>query len=275
MKTPLFFLTACLAISISQTAQCQIDPGAPDSIILEQGIQMPYLPGQYSTTPIDIYFVTDEDITVIYFILTWDCIDDRVYFGLSDWSDMFFWADVYDSISIPDHMISSLLFLSSEDPFNSHGQRVLVCRLRLVIMPEAQPQIITINQLEVPIFATPDSEWYPVLIPTRIIYGTPQGINEQPTLPAKITLSQNYPNPFNSNTLIAYDLSQDCEVALEIYNILGQRVKAIGLGPQNAGANRIYYDGTDDFGAALPSGTYLYRLKAGDMQAVQKMTILR
>ncbi len=84
-------------------------------------------------------------------------------------------------------------------------------------------------------------------------------------------LSQNYPNPFNPSTLIPYRLSENCRVELKIYNMLGQEVRTLINGLKNAGAHTVSWDGKNDAGNPVSSGTYLYRLKAGEYTASKKM----
>jgi hypothetical protein len=275
MRTMLFILTACLAISMSQTAQCQIDPGTPDSIILEQGIQVPYWPGQGFATNVDIYFVTDENITGCYLPLAWDCIDDQAFISRSIWRDPFWDGMLYDTLLIPEHRLISMWFGHAENPFNSQGQRVLVHTLRLIITPEAEPQYITIDQFEPSVFGDSIDYWQPVFVPTRIIYGTPQGIDEQPALPAKISLNQNYPNPFNPQTQIQFGIPEQRFVTLEIFNILGQQVARPLAESKPAGYYSIIWNGQTDDGVAVPSGVYFYRLTADDFIQTKKMIMLK
>jgi hypothetical protein len=95
------------------------------------------------------------------------------------------------------------------------------------------------------------------------------------TLPQRFDLEQNCPNPFNPETVISYSLAKAGEVLLEVYNCLGQRVRVVSAGYQPAGRYAVRFDGTDDTGANLASGVYLYRLRAGDQQLTRKMVLLK
>jgi flagellar hook assembly protein FlgD len=91
---------------------------------------------------------------------------------------------------------------------------------------------------------------------------------------------QNYPNPFNPETWIPYQISKDATVRIEIYNTLGQVVRALDVGHQLAGvyANReraAYWDGTNNFGERVASGIYFYAIQAGDYRAVKRMVIMK
>jgi hypothetical protein len=94
-------------------------------------------------------------------------------------------------------------------------------------------------------------------------------------IPTRYSLSQNYPNPFNPVTTIAYSLPEQSHVMLEIFNILGQRVRTLLGAFQSAGYHRITWDGKDDQGKDVSSGIYFYRLEAGDFTDSKKMVILK
>ena len=74
-------------------------------------------------------------------------------------------------------------------------------------------------------------------------------------------LAPNAPNPFNASTLISYRLDVDGPVRLEIYNLLGQRVRALVDEAQAAGAYRVQWDARDGRGAAVAAGVYFIRLR--------------
>jgi flagellar hook assembly protein FlgD len=94
-------------------------------------------------------------------------------------------------------------------------------------------------------------------------------------LPDAFALYQNYPNPFNPQTVIKYALPEDCQVKLTIYNILGQRVRAIVDQFQSAGFQMVIWDGRDDKGNLLASGVYFCKMTAGNYVDVKKMTVLK
>ncbi len=99
--------------------------------------------------------------------------------------------------------------------------------------------------------------------------------NLPPELPGRIKLSQNYPNPFNLNTTISYSLPSRAEVFLNIYNILGQRIRLLLQQTQPAGFYQVSWDGKYDDGRIAPSGIYFYRLEASSDVFVKKMVLLK
>ncbi len=93
--------------------------------------------------------------------------------------------------------------------------------------------------------------------------------------PRQYKLQQNYPNPFNSSTLIKYALKKDVNVTINIYNILGQKVKTLVNEYQSAGYKLIIWDGTNDNGKGVSSGIYFYKLIAGEFIDKKKLAIIK
>lgn len=97
------------------------------------------------------------------------------------------------------------------------------------------------------------------------------GNGEYPNKPITFDLHQNYPNPFNSSTTIPFDLPEDAEVSLDIFNILGQKVLEQDLSQQTAGAGKeISIDLSN-----LSSGVYIYRIHAGEEIKSKKMMLVK
>ncbi len=94
-------------------------------------------------------------------------------------------------------------------------------------------------------------------------------------LPSAYALSQNSPNPFNPATQIAYELPEAAEVRLVVYNALGQEVRALVQGRQEAGYYRVTWDGKDAAGRQVSSGLYFYRLMGSGFAETRKMLLLK
>ena len=99
--------------------------------------------------------------------------------------------------------------------------------------------------------------------------------SENNTFPNDFALFQNYPNPFNSNTEIKYQLPAATGVKLEIYNLLGQRIRTLVDQFQKPGSYAVGWDGTDDVSHAVASGVYLYQLKTKRSVKMNKLILLR
>lgn len=94
-------------------------------------------------------------------------------------------------------------------------------------------------------------------------------------LPDKIWLYQNYPNPFNSSTIIKYDLPQESFVRIEIYDVLGQRIKTLVNKTLKAGTHVTHWDGTDYKNKAVSSGIYIYSMKTNSIVLSKRLLILK
>ncbi|MFQ5870296.1 MAG: T9SS type A sorting domain-containing protein [Candidatus Zixiibacteriota bacterium] len=95
------------------------------------------------------------------------------------------------------------------------------------------------------------------------------------SLPRDFKLQQNSPNPFNAATVIQYDLPQPSWVNIEVFNILGERVRTLVDEFQEAGYRNILWDGRSEGGGEVSSGVYFYRLQAGDFTSVKRMSLVR
>jgi hypothetical protein len=115
----------------------------------------------------------------------------------------------------------------------------------------------------------------PITIPVTFHVG-PVGVDDNTVdLPKEFALSQNYPNPFNPTTEIKFDLPVEAFVNLRVFNVLGQKVRTLVNTKLEAGYRSITWDGTDDSGEQIASGTYFYVLKAGGKTFTMKMTMLK
>lgn len=94
--------------------------------------------------------------------------------------------------------------------------------------------------------------------------------NDPGVNPYEFALDQNFPNPFNPSTRINYSLAQTADVQLVVYDILGRRVASLVNGVQSAGTYTVDFDMS-----RFSSGTYIYRLEAGDYVSVRKMMLIK
>jgi len=88
-------------------------------------------------------------------------------------------------------------------------------------------------------------------------------------VPTEFALSQNFPNPFNPTTSIKYAVPVESRVTIEIYNVLGQRVRTLVNESVAAGYRTAEWDGMGDQGQLSGSGTYFLRLSATGANGVR------
>lgn len=93
--------------------------------------------------------------------------------------------------------------------------------------------------------------------------------------PRDYNLHQNYPNPFNPETTIPFNLSHLTRVSILIYDIQGKLVRTLLKGKAlGSGSHTISWDGTDNSGNRVGSGTYLFRMTTGGYHKTKKMIFL-
>jgi len=144
-------------------------------------------------------------------------------------------------------------------------------------------------------------------------FGTSTSILENHTFPKKLTLYSNYPNPFNSITNIRFYLPEAANIKIDLFNATGKKIQTVlnsfkTVGEHNikfslekanivslniydtagrvvktlynnkklaAGElHKVSWNGTNTLGTSVASGTYFYRLVAGDNVSVKKMILL-
>jgi len=98
------------------------------------------------------------------------------------------------------------------------------------------------------------------------------------TTPTDYVLSQNYPNPFNPTTWITFGIptrAGEVEVRLEIFTIDGRLVRSLVQNKLSPGTHRVQWDSRDNLGAAVPTGVYFYRIRAGEFTASRKLALVK
>ncbi|MFH1700296.1 MAG: FlgD immunoglobulin-like domain containing protein [Candidatus Zixiibacteriota bacterium] len=93
--------------------------------------------------------------------------------------------------------------------------------------------------------------------------------------PMIYNLRQNYPNPFNPFTRIDFNLPKSSFVELDIYNILGEKVRSLISKNMAAGQHSIMWNSKNDNGRDAASGVYYYRITTDEFTASKKMLLLQ
>lgn len=113
----------------------------------------------------------------------------------------------------------------------------------------------------------------------RVLIGT-KGFAEEhsegiPLVPLDYVLEQNYPNPFNPETTIRYQLGKRSRVVVEIYNMLGGKIRTLVNENKNTGSHSVAWNGMNEAGRPVAGGVYFYRIKADEFTAAKKMVLIR
>jgi hypothetical protein len=133
-------------------------------------------------------------------------------------------------------------------------------------------------------FTMPDvivEEGVPTVVEIPLVESTTDAQEEEPAGHVKVktfSLSQNYPNPFNPSTTLSYSIPETAgpvDVEVTVYNVRGRMIRKLVDGKMESGTYQAHWDGRDCRGESVPSGIYLYRIRAGDFRDIRKMVMAR
>ena len=112
-------------------------------------------------------------------------------------------------------------------------------------------------------------------------YVKEEATTSQPTnvdsgsVPVVFNLDQNYPNPFNPSTTISFAVPENGHVSINIYDVLGRKVRTLVDNQFTAGKYSIVWDAKDGSGNVISAGVYMYAINAGKYQATKRMLFLK
>lgn len=101
------------------------------------------------------------------------------------------------------------------------------------------------------------------------------GIEDLAVVPSSYRLLNNFPNPFNPSTIIAFEIPQNENVSLKIFNINGQLIRTLTNENLSAGKYEKTWDGKNEIGKEVSSGIYIYRLTAGKFDRSARMVLMK
>lgn len=99
--------------------------------------------------------------------------------------------------------------------------------------------------------------------------------DEASGVPPATLLVAVYPNPFNPRTVIAFDLAEAGTLELAIFDLGGRLVRVLDSASRSAGRYQSTWDGRDDAGRAVPTGTYFCRLSTAQGSQTRKLMLAR
>ncbi len=187
--------------------------------------------------PLNYEYKKDGDLT-----LTWSGIEDLP----SDWT-----------VTLIDRQQNTEINLKSNEEYTFANGGDFSSRRAGVIQEEEKLRINMIKETE------EDSRFLLSIKP-----GTDKKAEDE--LPNTIKLNPNYPNPFNLTTNISYELTEQAEVSLTIWNMIGQKVTTLVEGSQEAGEHTEIWNAN-----SMPSGMYIAQLEVGGRVYIRKMTLIK
>ena len=93
--------------------------------------------------------------------------------------------------------------------------------------------------------------------------------------PAEYELFQNYPNPFNPSTSIQFQVPNMSDVTIKIYDMLGQEIRTLFTEQVEPGKYTVEWNGLNNAGSKMSSGSYIYRMTAGEFVQTKEMILLK
>lgn len=160
---------------------------------------------------------------------------------------------------------------------NSYAERFQFGRIK-VNMPSAAGYLVTGGVLAQVDDSGPVAVCYvDVDIPANGIATVTVEVDAASSAPSPLSNSRlsAHPNPFNPRTEIAFEMPETGFCRLTIFDAMGRRVRTLVDGLVTSGAHVLSWDGRDDRGDALPSGTYLLGLRAGTYGETRKLSLVR
>ena len=103
----------------------------------------------------------------------------------------------------------------------------------------------------------------------------PTAVTVDAAVPRTTELLRSYPNPFNASTVIPFRLGATGRARIDIFNLLGQRVRRLLDERRTPGLHKVRWSGTDDRGSPVSSGLYFYRLTTGDVAETRRCMLVR
>jgi len=94
-------------------------------------------------------------------------------------------------------------------------------------------------------------------------------------VPDATAMAPAYPNPFNPQTHIAYQLGNESDVTICVFDMLGRQVKSLYNGHQAEGVYNVYWNGTDDSGRQAASGNYIIQMQTEHITQTQKVMFMK
>jgi len=196
--------------------------------------------------------------------LVWD-MEALQYEGHSGGTTLGFESPVVNDM----HVKEGKLVFAHAYPYGGEG-RVNILNVKLKVIGEEGES----SSLKLSFSAMAAAYTFKDLLPYVEVTEGSLELSDKDALPTEYGI-ENHPNPFNPSTEIKYQLPQLDEVRIVIYNVLGQEVRTLVDGKQEAGRYTVRWNGDNEQGYKVPSGMYFLRMKAGNFIANRKLLLLK
>jgi hypothetical protein len=135
---------------------------------------------------------------------------------------------------------------------------------------------ITANYSSANVTEAVANSWHVLIRPTGETRAgaSPAHRQSESVVPTEFALQTNHPNPFSRVTTIGFALPRPTQVRLEVFDLLGRRVRTLASSEYPVGEHSIEWDGRQEGGAAVRGGVYLCRMIAGAFTAKRMMVLL-
>jgi len=111
-----------------------------------------------------------------------------------------------------------------------------------------------------------------ITIPVTMTVTTWVGVDD---MPVETVFFGAVPNPFSPATSLHFSLPRPGHVDLNVYDVSGRLVRTLVSGTQSAGPNQVHWDGRDNNGEEIASGTYFARLIVDEQVEIKSLTLVR
>ncbi len=265
--------------------QSDADTGNRDTVRIVCGVKPTITVGD--SVAVDIYAYTDEACLAFTLGFSWN--SESVEYSSFKWSPFMLGLAGQRKITtttVPQNSIlTGYIGLDPADaiPLDADSSRLLVTLYFKILAGATPGTVIDLDSATIPPAgpfiisnaddALPDASINPFVVNCDVRL-TVQELSS-PVLPESFVLMQNNPNPFNPTTAIDFAIPKSAHTRIEVFNILGQKIKTLVneyLGP---GRKRVEWDGTDSRGNTVASGVYLYRMTANDFTETKKMMLMK
>lgn len=200
-----------------------------------------------------LYMIPGFSLSLLFVVVMSVLVPENHLFAYSDHLVYTYSVNIEDPIVAVDGttgaMASVVLVIHSVEKGDLPGQRLAGVVLRQVIDMNEMMDQIHLLQFDL----------------GSLIYS-----NEEEEVSEKVELYPNFPNPFSGTTTITFQLPEEVQVILAVYNIVGQRVVQLYDDIGNRGHNSVVWDASD-----APSGIYIVRLEAPATVLTRKITLVR